>query len=558
MRASLVVSLFAAIALQQSSLPQAPAVFRSGTRLVQVNVVVHKKNGEPVADLKKEDFTILERGKPQAVSFFSIDVAAPPPPAPSSAPAAVSAALLPSHTFTNLFAARAGVPTSVTVVLLDLLNAPPGDQMRARDGVIKFLRQQLDPQDRIAIFAMTSHGLTLLHDYTTDSAALVERLRNVKSHMSTDLGGSMLDSNTQKELRDMGLDALADAEQRAADFATADRISNSISVFKALAEHMAGIPGRKNLVWVSSGFPLSIDFDDMPEVGSPMTRDKRIFTAEMSEAVRTLNDSGIAVYPVDARGVFNPVIREADIAAPSRRDWGKMPSTTVTSSPTSTMFVLADRTGGRFAYNTNDVAGAIRGAMDDSRVTYTLGYYPADETPDGKFREIKVSVNRPDLEVRARKGYFATRQVDRSANTRLREIQGAVWSPIDSTALPLTAEVQLTGEHAETVQVLVQIDPKAVSFKKDGDRWKAELDVAFVQKDAHGLKQGTGGLENLSIAMTEDNYKKVIEQGLIHRYRGAREPGATTLRIVVRDANTASLGSVTIPLSQIQRAGGLP
>jgi len=557
MRVSLVVSLAAAIGLQQSSPPQPPPVFRSGTRLVQVNVVVHKKSGEPVADLKKGDFTILERGKPQEISFFSIDVAAPPPPASSSAPA-VSAALLPSHTFTNVFAAREGVPTSVTVVLLDLLNAPPGDQMRARDGVIKFLREQLDPQDRVAIFAMMGHGLALLHDYTTDSAALVERLRNVKSHMSTDLGGSMLDSTTQKELRDMGLDALADAEQRAADFAMADRISNSISVFKALAEHMAGIPGRKNLVWVSSGFPLSIDFDDMPEVGSAMTRDKRIFTPEMSEAIRTLNDSGIAVYPVDARGIFNPVIREADIAAPSRRDWGKMPSTTVTSSPTSTMFVLADRTGGRFAYNTNDVAGAIRGAMDDARVTYTLGYYPADETHDGKFREIKVSVNRPGTDVRARKGYFATREVDRSANTRLREIQGAVWSPIDATVLPVTAEVHLTGEHADTMEALVQVDPKAVSFKKDGDRWKAELDMAFVQKDAHGLKQGTGGLDNLSIVMTEDSYKKVMEQGLIHRYRGAREPGATTLRIVVRDANTASLGSVTVPLNQIQRAGGLP
>jgi len=524
---------------------------------VQVNVVVHKKSGEPVADLKKEDFTILERGKPQAISFFSVDVSVPPLPPPSSA-RAVSAALLPSHTFTNVFAAREGVPTSVTVVLLDLLNAPPGDQMRARDGVIKFLRQQLDPQDRVAIFAMTSHGLALLHDYTTDSAALVERLRNVKSHMSSDLGGSVLDSTTQKELRDMGLDALADAEQRAADFAMADRITNSISVFKALAEHMAGTPGRKNLVWVSSGFPLSIDFDEMPEVGSSMTRDKRIFTPEMSEAVRTLNDSGIAIYPVDARGVFNPVIREADIAAPSRRDWGKMPSTSVTSSPTSTMFVLADRTGGRFAYNTNDVAGAIRGAMDDARVAYTLGYYPADETQDGKFREIKVSVNRPDMAVRARKGYFATRDADRSASTRLREIQGAVWSPIESTALPVTAEVQLTGERADTIDALVEVDPKSVSFKKDGDRWKAELDIAFVQKDAHGLKQGAGGLDNLSIALTEDSYKTVMEQGLKHRYRGAREPGATTLRIVVRDASTASLGSVTVPLSQIQRTGGLP
>ena len=555
MRAGILAVLMAGIALTQSSPQSQPPVFRSGTRLVQVNVVVHNKRGEPVADLKKEDFTILELGKPQQISFFSVDTAAPAPPAAISS-AVAPAAPLASHTFTNVLPAHGGVPTSVTVILLDLLNAPPGAQMRAREGVIRFLKQ-IEPQDRIAIFAMTSRGLTLLHDYTTDSAALVERLRKTKPEISAPLDASTVDATADKELRDMGLDALADAEQKTADFFMADRISRSLSVFGAIAQHMAGIPGRKNLVWVSTAFPLSVDFDEVPSPGSVMSsRDHRTFTAEMGEAVRALNDSGIAVYPVDARGVFNPVIVESNIGARSPRDFGKMPSVANTSSPSATMFTLADRTGGRFAYNTNDLSGAIRRAMDDARVTYTLGYYPADTTLDGRFREIKVSVNRPGLDVRARKGYFAIRDVDRSADARLRDIQGAVWSPIESTALPVTVDVQLTGENAGTIEAMIEVDPQSVSFKKDGDRWKAELDVAYVQKDAHGVKRGAGGMDNLSIALTDENYKKVMEQGLNHRYRAAREPGATTLRIVVRDANTASIGSVTVPLDRIQPGGG--
>src|SRR5258708_39706252 len=91
---------------------QAP-VFRTSTRLVQVNVVVHDSHGQPVSDLKKEDFTIDEQGKPQQIRFFSM--------ASADGPTASSAALLP-HVFSNVFAEHADAPTSVTVVLLDLLN----------------------------------------------------------------------------------------------------------------------------------------------------------------------------------------------------------------------------------------------------------------------------------------------------------------------------------------------------------------------------------------------------------------------------------------------------
>jgi VWFA-related protein len=556
MRAPLLLVLFAVIAFEQSPPAQAPPVFRSGTHLVQVNVVVHDKRGEPIADLKKEDFTLFERGKTQEIGFFSVDTAGPSPKA-ATAPADAPRTPLPSHTFTNVASAHADVPTSVTAILIDLLNAPPGDQMRARDGLIKFLKQ-VQPHDRIAIFALTSHGLVLVHDYTTDSAALVERLRNAKPQVSSELSASLGDTGMQQELRAMGLDGLADADQRTADLFMANRINQSLAAFRAVAEHLAGLPGRKNLVWLSGGFPLSVGFDEMPAVGTPLAaRNPQLFTSEMEGAVRVLNNAGIAVYPVDARGVFNPVIHEADVGAPNRRDFGKMPSTTSTSSNTSTMFVLADKTGGRAAYNTNDLGGAVRRALDDGRVTYTLGYYSTDAKEDGAWRDIKVDVKRPGANVRARKGYYAMRATDVSADARAREIRGAVWSPVESTALPMTARVDLADNPPNSLEVNVELDPRMVAFSHDGDRWKAELDMVFVQKDAHGAQLGEGGMDNLSIALTDENYKKVLEQGLIHRYRAARRPGAATLRIVVRDAASGSVGSVTVPFGQIPKAGGV-
>jgi hypothetical protein len=217
-----------------------------------------------------------------------------------------------------------------------------------------------------------------------------------------------------------------------------------------------------------------------------------------------------------------------------------------------TMEELADRTGGRAAYNTNDLTRAITRAMDDSRVTYTIGYYSTDQAQDGKFREIKVKVNRPGLDVRYRKGYFAFKPSDNGDKTRKDQIRAAVWSPIESTAVAVTARVDFIDQpRPNTVNVFVQIEPSTVGFRKDGDRWKADLDIIYVQKDDHGRAQGQGAVDNLALALTDATYAKVVKDGIIRQRRFPREPGAVNLRIVVRDVGSGSLGSLTVPFSQI-------
>ena len=529
------------LAMQQLPPPPAP-VFRSGTRLVQVNVVVHDKRGQPVADLAKADFTLLENGKPQEISFFSVDsvkagtAAAPAPP-------------LPSRTFTNALAAHNNVPTSVTVLLIDTLNTTVADQMRARAGLLTFL-QQLQPQDRIAIFAMTPHGLALLHDFTSDSASLVERLHAAKPQVSPALETSFANATLQQDLHNMGLDALTDGEQVAADFETGNRITQSVTAMLAIAEHLAGVPGRKSLIWVSSGFPMTIGLTDMkaaPARGP--ARDVQLYARDLDHLSRAMNEAGIAVYPVDARGLFNPGFTDTSSRTTSR--WNEMPDISAQNANTSTMFVLADKTGGRVAYSTNDIGGAVRRAIDDGAVTYTLGFYPT-VAEDGKWRDIKVNVGRPGLDVRARQGYVAMPPVDQTAKTRMEAIRGAVWSPIEATALPVTAHVDFTTDPQDTVEVIVQLDPRTVSFRQLDGRWRAQLDMAFVQKDVHGIQIGEGGMDNLTIALTDENYQKVVSQGLLHRYRGRRETAAATLRVVVRDGTTGAVGSVTVPFAQVR------
>ena len=525
---------------QKTPADQAP-VFRVSTRLVQVSVVVHDSHGQPVSDLKKEEFTIAEKGKPQEIRLFSM--------ASSDRPA-VTSAKLPPHVFSNTVAAQTAVPTSVTVVLLDLLNTSWGDQLNARKALIKFLGQ-IQPEDRIAIFALGKRSLTLLHDYTTDSASLIARLKKANGEIPSDLDASTLNPDTQDELQNLGLAGLADANQREADFFTAGRVGSTLSTLQAIAQHLTGLPGRKNLIWLSGGFPLTIGFDEIPEIGS--TRDRRTFTQEMDAAVRALNNSGVAVYPVDARGLMVRPGFGASVRGSGR--FGAPPPASRLASINAnidSMKELAERTGGRASYNTNDLSRAIRRAIDDARVTYTIGYYSTDETQDGKFREIKVKVNRPHLDVRHRKGYFAFKPSDNTDKTRKDEMRAAVWSPLESTAVAVNARVDFIDQpEPNTVNVFVQIDPATLGFRKDGDRWKAELDIVYVQTNEHGRAPGDGVTDNLSLAFTDASYAKVVKEGLIRQRRFARQPGAINLRIVVRDVASGSIGSVTIPFNQI-------
>ncbi|HEX4566105.1 MAG TPA: VWA domain-containing protein, partial [Vicinamibacterales bacterium] len=447
----------------------------------------------------------------------------------------------------NAVAARGSVPAGVTVILLDLVNTGFLDQQRARESVRAFL-MQIQPHDRIAIYTLGQKGLVLLHDYSSDAASLVARLHDARGELSTTLDASTLNDDDHQDLIDMGLQGVAEAEQRAADFFTTNRIVNTLTAFEAIAHHLAGIPGHKSLVWVSGGIPLQIGFDEMPEAGGTFSnRDRRVFTPEMDTAARALNESGIAVYPVDARGLLPP----AAFSSTARRAPPKMPTIGQANANIDTMNELAERTGGRAAFNTNDLARAIRRAVDDGRVSYTLGYYSTDERQDGKFRDIKVTVDRPGVDVRARKGYFALRPADTSAATRDREIREAVWSPLEATELPFDARVDLLSDPPDTVNVFIQLIPGEVSFSKDGDRWKARLDAVFVQRDAQDKVLSSAELETLPLSLTEERFRQASQQGLVFQHRVKREPSAAVLRIIVRDESSGVVGSITVPFSAL-------
>ena len=371
-------------------------VIRVDTRLVEVNVIVRDQNNRPIEGLTKADFTIYDRNKEQKIAVFSVD---------SVHRLGKAAAPVPSGMYTNRPDQRAESPTTITVVLLDSVNTANEDQLYAKRQFIKFLGQ-IRPEDRIAVYALGTR-LRVLQEFTGDSKVLLNCLARYRGDPLPYTDASEPDpSNTS----DGDLDKwLNDKNALIADNAIQNRVGITVAAMEAIANRIGRLPGRKNLVWITGSFPFAVgqhatesltDWNDLPDPAKsptatgvpskskaaggdaytqygidintlpgnaqPAREELKAFESDLLRAARALNDANIAVYPVDARGlVAMPKImtaQSAGIIKPSKQGSQALPAMPLTPAGIHTMQVMAENTGGRAFYNTNDIQHAIRDA----------------------------------------------------------------------------------------------------------------------------------------------------------------------------------------------------
>jgi VWFA-related protein len=536
-----------------------PLILRATTRLVMLSVIARDKNGQPAADLKKEDFRVKVNGKAQPIAVFSMESAGQLLSTAVSAPATVSTlafgpnplpggAALPANVFSNRLAVQSGTPSGVTIILVDTRNTKATDQIYAKAQVIRYLHT-LQPTDHIGIY-MFGASLKVLHDYTSDSSALIAKLNAAKNWEAVDTSEQDVTSSLQAD------SAILDGFARAAGgtspaeraFYTTDRILSTLRTFEFIAEHLAQVPGRKNLIWVSGGFPLDIGFDSLADWKNPAV-DQRTFTDEVDRTMRAMNDANIAVYPVDARGLMtDPKYSAENRTAPNPRKVSFAPP--IGAKEQETMQEIAGRTGGLAFYNTNDLSRAIRASVDDSQVTYTIGFYPSDDGFDGKYHKIEVET-RSGVKLRYRKGYFDVAEKPQDDKSRQAELYDAVWSPIDASAMGIVATVRPAANDPTSIDISLKIDHSTIGVQQGQGRWQGRLDVLFVQRDDQGNQYG-GTDDTINLNLTPDTYKKLMNDDLAYHRVVARAAAAKLLRIVVRDAASGAMGSVTVPLNRVK------
>jgi len=541
------------------------SVIRVNTQLVEIDVVVHSKSG-PVADLKKDDFTVFDNGKQQAISVFSVQT-------PVGRSAVNKSPLAPGEV-SNRLTRNGQEPPSPTVVLWDALNTELEDQAWVRNQVIQYLRT-MQPGDPVAVYILVK-TLRVVRDFTDDPLRLIEALKHTNAEQSTDLSAPEMASlatainplvtplNTMSPTQQMQahdtLQALQNMTANAAgemtDYALRDRVYVTQAALEAIAGHLSGLPGRKKLAWISGSFP-GIESNQRSRVGGVQS-EILDFSPQINHAIRALNGANVAVYPIDPRGVITgsvsastPPSTANPAAANASNVLNSVSSGGLTASGIETMNLLASGTGGQAFYATNDVVGAIHTVMTDDAVIYRLGFYPSDAKLDGSYHSLSVKVARKGAagaDVRARKGYFSM-DAKNSANGHWREeLNESMQNPLEATALGLRASATPVAQALGVYDLEVALELGNLHLEREKDRWVATIAFGTLFSPSQST---TGTLETIRISLTEERLKEALKNGYTFRRKVAAGSVTGHLRVVIEDAVTGRVGSVSVPIGNL-------
>jgi VWFA-related protein len=423
----------------QSDIP----LLRADTHAVVVDVVVTHGQDEPVEKLSKKDFLLVEDGKPQAIDFFEEHSA------PATPTALVPLPAMPPHVYTNVPAAPKG--DSVNVLLLDSLNTPRQDQSYVHQQIVDFLKT-MKPDARIAIFLLGSK-LTLIQGFTDDPALLRAALDDKKTGFSptaADVSRTRQDDQDDKDViaarqrnlgaagrTNEGLAALGRAQAELKFMQDDQRVSITLDALQKLGRFLAGVPGRKNLIWFSSTYPIY--FFPHSDEKQPFNSTQREFTNEIKATADILTLSKVAVYPISAEGLVNDHPMEADNTLEQAGRGGSLMANISSgandrAATMSAMEQLASDTGGEAFFNTNSLGAALNHAIHNGEHYYTLVYTPTNKDQNGQFRRIQIKLDAQSpvahkAKLSYRRGYYADDANGASGASGAKAISGTMLTP---------------------------------------------------------------------------------------------------------------------------------
>jgi VWFA-related protein len=488
---------------------QEPPTFSAGTKLVQVDVVARSKDG-PAAGLAKDDFTVLDNGKPQKISFFSVR---------SNGASGSAAVPLPAGAVSNRTERDDDGSPHAMVLLIDQKNTLQANQAFAIQRIVKFVQTRRNKSGRIGIYTFGKDGkLQIVQDLTDDGKLLSRAANSLKaqdpSYRSPDVTG-LPDRAATEHI----------------ELLIRERAMDTKQVLEAVVNHLASVPGRKSLIWVSVGFPLT-----WPPQPGPLAADLD-YNPDMDQTARMLNDANVALYAVDARGLQGTL----ELASTGRD---------VYPAGLDTMAKLSGLTGGLLFTNDNGIEDLIQTAIADGEFTYTLGFYPMQEEQDGNWHNLKVEVARPGVSVRYREAYFAAKTMPAptpapAANDHpaLPSLETLIRDPLDATQVRLVAETMPDPAKPGFQQVHVSVDLHDVHLEKLDNMWVGGVDVSLSIEGSRAARTIT-----TKVKIPDALLASALEKGIAVNDSIEADSRAARLRIVVQDRATGAVGSIRVPL----------
>jgi VWFA-related protein len=555
----------------QQAPTEVPSItFRTNTRLVLVDVVVTDKKGQPVTALKAEDFTVEENGKKQKVSIL-----VPPGPAPQVAPTPAPPGILsnrPEHV------APAGIPT---VLLLDATNSPFKDQAYARSQMLKYAAEQGKSGRPIAVVALTDR-LHVLQQFTSDPQVLLAAIKNFRpEEQILQPGAGPAPSAVPPDMSGPGTFGiqLLIAQHEVSGFANLQvghdmerRTLITIEAMRSLARMLGGLPGRKNVLWLTANFPFDLIPDDrtisdaelaadLPNVrqkslqvnaaGSIAAEQRSLHAREIRESEAQLASANIAIYPVDLNGLVGGM--EGSAAISTAHGGADMLANIAIAQVESlqasqgTMREVAAETGGKPYMNQNEIKEGIALAAADDKASYQLGYYPENKKWDGKYRNIKVKVAQGDTQIRYRKGYFAVDLTQTKNQNYEQNVTEALQVNAPATQISFMAQAK-PGDPGK-VRVIFLVDAHTLTAEDASGSKKLNVALYASVYASNGKNLATRSLK-VDRTFDASTYQQILDKGMMVPIDLEIPEGGKELRLAVLDNKTGFIGTVRGPLGQ--------
>jgi VWFA-related protein len=569
----LIVLMASMVALQTPQKPPvevAPEdVIRISTSLVQTSVVVTDKNENPVNDLTVGDFEVYDNGHKQELTVAEYINTEGKNSGTASTDVAKIAPGIEASVARNLSAKDI---RRVIAFVVDDVTIPIEDMSRVRGTLSDFVNNKMQEGDLVAI-VRTVGSKGLLEQFTSDRQILRRAIaqlgpRAIPPYLAfagNDPG--RLSAPPQPALDAMignsvGAATASDTVTSNTDFAGPGEGTNQIprallalSVSSYIVDSLKQIPGRKSLVLMSGGLPLF----QVTTSGSVAGDIGQLFRILTDKATR----SGVVINTMDVRGLSAAGAVAAFVDTPGRSALGGgtfagVDANTIGRGYDASMLgerplnellslrALAGDTGGVSVVSSSNFASGLDRVLNRSRGYYRLAYRPSEKF-DNRFHKVEIKLRRSGLHVYAPEGYFAHEDVPVSTESKAAQIVAAARSPLSKRDLEVAADIQYTFNANNEAQLDINtvIDAHQLKFDRGDDgKYHASFDVVGFVFDQFGKLRG-GPSQTINASLTDAEYNRAIATGITYTASTVAPPGYYQVRLVVRDAATGNMGSVS-------------
>ncbi len=510
---------------QASQTPvQAPGRLKVSTEIVLVNVVARDKHGNLIRDLKKEDFTVFEDGKKQELASFDfekVDAMVMAGAAGTTVTGSAGAGGLLNSKVQKSLDAR---DRRLMLMFFDFSAMEPDDIDRAVDAGKKYIQSKMQPADMVALMSLATN-LQLDLDFTDDKDKILAKLSAY--------------NNSEGQGFENGAEGSSEGSAETSGSYTPDdtdyntfSADRKLLALESVMQAMGKIPQKKSLIYFSNGITQSgVD-------------NQSALRAATAAAVR----ANVSIYPVDVRGLsaFPPggQAQAASLHGQSAYSGASvLNDLNGNDASQETLYTLAADTGGKAFMDTNDLSGVFSVVQKDTSAYYVLGYTSSNHLKDGHYRRLKVQVNRPDVKLEYRAGYYADRDYQHMKQTdreeQLDDELAAELSQTDVAVYAGAAYFRQDDSHYY-LEVSLVIPGSQIPFVQEKDKDKATIDI--IGEVLEGGKFPVGRLRD-TVKLAVDSTQQVRRKNVQYNTGFILAPGSYHLKFVVRENSTGRMGA---------------